>query len=326
MMLSSASVTRAFPANLRPLDQRHDFPGVVDLIALGFSGEMDPLGLKLLSQMQKRARYGLWSQLLWGGPPNLDGFVWEEQGRVVGNLSLRRAHPRWNAGCIIGNVVVHPDFQGRGIARALMQAAEETARAEGARWIGLEVRADNVAASTLYTHLGFRAIGEVEHLLRPGDLPWPACPAPRAVWRRSRLQDRLLWAGLAEKTMSRLQAQVLEVRPEIYAYSSFEHALNLWFRREREVAWIHESLDPQMAASVQTDMARRFHLWELLTWPKTDDSRAQEVVARAVASTPNQRCWPIITFVDSRAALGGVLRDLGFVQHRLLTQMILDLH
>lgn len=324
-MLASTSHARDLPTNLRPLDPHHDFPEVMDLIALGFSGEMDPLGLKLLSQMQRRARYGLWSQLFWGGPLNLNGFVWEEQGRVVGNLSLRRAMPRWNDGCIVGNVVVHPEFRGRGIARALLQAAEEASRSEGARWMGLEVRADNLAACTLYAHLGYRAIGEVEHLVHPGDSPWPACPAPRAIWRRSQLQDRLLWAGLAEKTMSRLQAQVLEVRPELYAYSSFEHALELWFRREREVAWIHEALDPQMAVSVQTDLARRFHMWELLALPKDDDSRAQEVVARAFASTSNRRSWPVITFVDPRGALVGVLKNSGFVQHRLLTQMILDL-
>lgn len=134
---------------------------------------------------------------------------------MVGNLSLRRGCARLERGRIIGNVVVHPNYRGRGIARALMEAAEQAVtRAEGARWLGLEVRSDNAVARTLYTHLGFQPVGEVAHLLRPYDLLWPDHAAPRSIWRRSRPEDRLLWAGLVEKTLPRLQAQVLEVRPE----------------------------------------------------------------------------------------------------------------
>lgn len=305
---------------LRPLDPRHDFPEIVALIELGFREEMDPLGQKLLAQMRRRACYGIWSQLLWGGPLNLEGFVWEEQGRVVGNLSLRRALPAWNDGRIIGNVVVHPDYRGRGIARALMQAAEATSRTGGARWLGLEVRADNAAAYALYTQLGFRAVSEVEHLLHPGT-SWPRMDAPRAIWRRSQPLDRLLWAGLAEKTMSRIQAQVLEIRPDLYTFGGFERTLDLWFSHERELAWIEDAADPQLAVSVQTDLRRRFHVWELLVLPNADASRAREAVARAFASVSSRHHWPVVTFVNSKTALANVLQQLGFVRHRLLTQM-----
>jgi len=305
---------------LRPLDPRRDFPEIVDLIALGFREEMDPLGQKLLAQMRRRAGYGIFSQILWGGPLNLEGFVWEEEGRIVGNLSLRRALPAWNEGRIIGNVVVHPEYRGRGIARALMQAAEATSRTEGARWMGLEVRADNDVARTLYMHMGFRAVSEVEHLLHPGT-PWPTIESPRAIWRRSQPLDRLLWAGLAEKTMSRLQAQVLEVRPDLYTFGGFERGLDMWFSREREIAWIEDATDPQLAVSIQTDLRRRFHVWELLALPKMDESRAQEAVSRASASVSRYRHWPVVTFVDSQTALVNVLQAWGFVRHRLLTQM-----
>ncbi|MDX9953908.1 MAG: GNAT family N-acetyltransferase [Anaerolineae bacterium] len=305
---------------LRPLDPRHDFPEIVGLIELGFREEMDPLGQKLLAQMRRRACYGIWSQLLWGGPLNLEGFVWEEQGRVVGNLSLRRALPAWNDGRIIGNVVVHPECRGRGIARALMQAAEATSRTAGARWLGLEVRADNAAAYALYTHLGFRAVGAVEHFLHSGT-PWPRVDAPRTIWRRSQPLDRLLWAGLAEKTMSRIQAQVLEIRPDLYTFGGFERILDLWFNREREMAWIEDTPDPQLAVSIQTDLRRRFHVWELLVSPDADESRVQEAVSRAFASVSSHRHWPVVTFVNSKTVLANVLQQLGFVRHRLLTQM-----
>lgn len=317
--VSLAGVTSM--AGVRPLDPLRDFPDVVRLIELGFYEELDPLGRKMLAQMRRKARYGFWSQLFWGGPLNLEGFVWEENGRVVGNLSLRRASPGWDHGRIIGNVVVHPQYRGRGIAQALMEAAEETARAEGARWLGLEVRADNAAACKLYERVGFRVVGEMEHLLRPGALPWPAYPAPRPLWRRSQPDDKLLWAGLAEKALPRLQAQVLEVRPALYTFGGFDRALELWFSREREQAWIQRALDPQLAVSIQTDMGRRFHVWELLTLPTDDVGRAREAVARALASVQRGSCWPVVTFVDARAALLEVLLEVGFARHRLLAQM-----
>lgn len=318
---SAAATPRVAVTGLRPLDPRRDLPEVVQLIEVGFREELDPLGLKMLERLRRQAAYGAWSQLLWGGTLNLEGFVWEERGRVVGNLSLRRAAPGWSGGRIIGNVVVHPDYRGRGIARALMEAAEHTARAEGARWLGLEVRSDNAVARTLYTHLGFQPVGEVAHLLRPGDLPWPDYAAPRSIWRRSRPEDRLLWAGLVEKTLPRLQAQVLEVRPELYLFGSFERKLELWLSHERESAWIQASLEPRLAVSVQSDLKRRFHVWDVWVFPPQDEVGAREAVARALVSVPRQRHWPIITFVNSDTVWVSVLQGLGFVQHRLLTQM-----
>lgn len=305
---------------IRPLDPRRDLPAVVALIALGFSEELDPQGRKMLHQMQRKARYGLWGQLF-GEPLNLAGFVWEEQGKIVGNLSLRPALPTWGQGYIIGNVVVHPDYRGRGIGRALMEAAEAFVRMEGGRWLGLEVRSDNVVACTLYTHLGFRVVGELLHLLRPGAQPWPPFPQPRPLWRRSEPADKLLWVGLAEKTLSRLQAQVLEVRPAQYAYGGWGQAIELWFRGERERAWIHAAAAPQLAVSVYTDRRYRFHVWELFALPTDDIDRAREAVARALAGTPSQQRWPVITFVAAHAALIPPLQEIGFVPHRRLTQM-----
>ncbi len=322
MTTASLPFLRTAPmTGVRLLDPYRDFPDVVRLIELGFYEELDPQGLKMLMQMRRKARYGFWAQLFSDGPLNLEGFVWEEQGRIVGNLSLRRASPGWNQGRIIGNVVVHPDYRGRGIARALMEAAEQAARAEGARWIGLEVRTDNVAACTLYEHLGFRVVGEVAHLLRPGGLPWPAFPAPRPIWRRSEPEDKLLWVSMAEKTLTPLQAQVLEVRPALYTFGGFGRALELWFSRERERAWIHATSDPQLAVSVQTDLGRRFHVWELLALPVHDAERAQEATAQVLANMARRQCWPVVTFVPAHSALVPPLSAIGFTQHRLLAQM-----
>lgn len=55
----------------------------------------------------------------------------------------------------ITNIGVHPDFQRRGIGRALMEHLTVCAVARGVTCMTLEVRVSNNAAQALYTQLGF---------------------------------------------------------------------------------------------------------------------------------------------------------------------------
>jgi ribosomal-protein-alanine N-acetyltransferase len=60
----------------------------------------------------------------------------------------------------IQTVAVRADRQGRGIARQLLVALLDDAEGRGATHTLLEVRADNVAALSLYESLGFVRISE----------------------------------------------------------------------------------------------------------------------------------------------------------------------
>ena len=57
------------------------------------------------------------------------------------------------------NVCVHPDFQGHGFGRILVEHILERALAGKASTIFLEVRPSNVAACELYDKLGFNEVG-----------------------------------------------------------------------------------------------------------------------------------------------------------------------
>jgi ribosomal-protein-alanine N-acetyltransferase len=61
------------------------------------------------------------------------------------------------------NVCVHPDFQGHGFGRILVEHILERARAGKASTIFLEVRPSNVAACELYDKLGFNEVGVREN-------------------------------------------------------------------------------------------------------------------------------------------------------------------
>jgi ribosomal protein S18 acetylase RimI-like enzyme len=147
------------PTNLRMLDVRHDLLAVADLIELCFAQTMDEDGKIYLRQMRQAAQDA--NFLHWAGGLTdrsfvpLSGYVWEVDGRIIGNLTLiplmrqgRRVH-------LIANVAVHPDFRQRGIARALTETAVEHARQRQSSAVWLQVRQDNPPALHLYQALGF---------------------------------------------------------------------------------------------------------------------------------------------------------------------------
>jgi ribosomal protein S18 acetylase RimI-like enzyme len=70
---------------------------------------------------------------------------------------LRFRRSIWTAGleCYLAELYVVPDRRGRGLGRALMNAAIDEARAQGADHMELGTSEDDVAARALYESLGF---------------------------------------------------------------------------------------------------------------------------------------------------------------------------
>ena len=143
---------------LRPLDSRRDLGQVADLIEESFAGELEPGGLAALRDMRLLSRMGPLVGLAARSDPTLEdvlgGFVWVEEDRVVGNVTLQRLDlygNRWQ----IANVAVHRPYRGRGIGRALVDAALERITLRGGSWALLQVRTDNEIARKLYEHAIF---------------------------------------------------------------------------------------------------------------------------------------------------------------------------
>lgn len=75
-------------------------------------------------------------------------WVYEDEGQVVGFLSM--------VGNEVGGIFIHPEFQGRGVGRSLMDKARERSEKQ----LELEVYKDNFNARGFYEHYGFVVIYE----------------------------------------------------------------------------------------------------------------------------------------------------------------------
>jgi ribosomal protein S18 acetylase RimI-like enzyme len=146
--------------HLRPFDAGHDLPAVADLIELCFASTLDPDGENHLRNLREAANSA--SVMGWatafGEPPSvpLTGYVWEEDGRLVGNVSVIPFYHHEHRYYLIANVAVHPEYRGRGIARSLTERGIEHARQRKVPAAWLQVRDDNDPAVHLYRALGFQ--------------------------------------------------------------------------------------------------------------------------------------------------------------------------
>ena len=66
------------------------------------------------------------------------------------------------------SIALAPGEQGRGLGRFLLRSSENAARARGAAFMRLEVRADNAAAIALYEKNGYRLFGRIEDYYEDG--------------------------------------------------------------------------------------------------------------------------------------------------------------
>jgi ribosomal protein S18 acetylase RimI-like enzyme len=132
--------------------------------------ELDDLTEVLVSCVAEGASLGFHAPLAadaarawWAGIPR-DGvilLVAEQAGRIVGTVQLQPAESENGAHRgEVAKLLVNPAWRRQGIARALMLALEEDARAMGKTLLVLDTREGN-PSNDLYRALGYREAGRI---------------------------------------------------------------------------------------------------------------------------------------------------------------------
>ncbi len=173
---SRTAETTQIPKQLRPIRLPQDLSEVADLVELCFAATLDSDGRRFIRQMRqagsRRSKYIGFNNF----PPTIRGFVWVENGRIIGNINLIPVLAESRKSYLIANVSVHPDYRHRGIAHTLTEASLDFSHQRRVRNLWLQVDENNEEAQHLYRDFGFveRARRTVWHS-QPGltklDLP-----------------------------------------------------------------------------------------------------------------------------------------------------------
>lgn len=177
-MVTTASVLGHSFKGTRPINLNRDAPQILRLLEAVFGEQLVQEGLPPLLP-------GPSSGLLWRLNPAASklglGVVWEEEGRIVGNVTLLTTQRP--SRYLVVNVAVHPDYRRQGIARQMMLAIADMVRQRGGKEIMLQVVNENTAAIELYHSLHYSVLGdmtswELSYLRRREILPTADTPPP----------------------------------------------------------------------------------------------------------------------------------------------------
>lgn len=147
-------------SHIRRLDVQRDLLETADLIELCFGSQMDPDGHAYLRNIRRAARSNDYLRWLPGPKEQatypLFGYVWEEDHRIVGNISLIPILHANSWRYLIANVAVHPDYRGRGIGHELTRRALRHTLEQGVHLACLQVRDTAPIAHRMYLSHGFQ--------------------------------------------------------------------------------------------------------------------------------------------------------------------------
>jgi len=159
--------------HIRPVQLRRDLPQIADLVEICFAPYLDAEGRDYVRHIRTAARdyagYILDNSTPESSSLPFHGYVWIENNRIIGNLTLIVIRRYLKHAYFVANVAVHPEHRGQGIARKLTDRAIAHVRVNGGKTIYLQVRSENTVAQQLYLTHGFEEITRrTQWIYRPG--------------------------------------------------------------------------------------------------------------------------------------------------------------
>ncbi len=288
--------------HVRPLNILRDLSRVADLIELCFASSMDSEGQSYVRQMRRASRdvsFMRWaSNAIESASMPLSGFVWEQDGRIIGNASLVLFRHKGKRIYLIANVATHPTHRRQGIAYTLTERTMQHARQRGADELWLHVRADNPGAVQMYSDLGF-----VER-------------ARRTTWRVGK--ERQFALASSPRSDYTLGLPTVTKR-----YSRFWPQQLTWLNRlhPEELSWYRSLNWSSLKPGLWNWLYRAFVDFDLQQWAVQKNEKLQGVLTwlPSIRSSPLWlACGPNADSESITHLLRKAQRDLGYRQNLTL--------
>lgn len=319
MTAATQLINSTQPPNLRPLESHRDLLAVADLIELCFAERLDADGHRYIRQMRAAAKNRLTLGIAGRVSPSLIGYVWDEGGRIVGNLSLLPIFAVGRRSYLIANVAVHPDYRRRGIANSLTEAALQYARKRGASSVWLQVNQENPGAIHLYQSFGFveRARRTTWHSVyapEEADRPSDIFIATRKAGDWDRQQEWLNWV-YPEEVRWHLPIKPRMLKPGLLGI------FNRLFNEKHFYQWsAYQGGQLIGTVSWQSSYSQADWLW-LASSPRHQEAAVQGLLPHARKSLPQHRLLAV-NYPAGEAAQ--TFESAGFHSHLTLKWMHMD--
>lgn len=290
--------------DLRPMDPMRDLSRVADLIEEAFADDLDRSGQNALRELRLLSRFKpiLWWMVAFSPEHSdfLSGFVWEEEGEIVGNITVNKTSPgsrRW----LISNVAVSKEHQGRGIGRGLMYAGLELVQEYHGESVSLQVRADNVPARRLYDSLNFQEIAgtsslQFKRVPRVAEVPLPA--GVRLRPHRFDSADARLAYNLASAASTPARQKEWPLRPGRFQLGLSEQLNSILYQLlggPASAYWVVEDDHHQLVGTttILSGFLGRSHRLELVVHPDWRGALEGPLISRALNYLYPWRKWGI---------------------------------
>jgi ribosomal protein S18 acetylase RimI-like enzyme len=319
--LSPASTS----VHLRLFDPRRDLRSVADLVELCFADTMDPDGKRYLERMRNSARnhsvFNWISNMAEWTNVTFTGYVWQQDGQIVGNASLIPYYLRGKRYFLIANVAVHPDYRRQGIARQLTERSMDHARQKGAPSAWLHVREENDVAVDLYRSLGFIERARRTTWFSKSDLPLAEPPLGTKIGAlRSRhwyLQHVWLQQSYPLELSWHMPIKISALNPGLPGI------LSRFFYDIHVIQWAVFDATQVIAVVAWQPAAAHANLLWLAASPDSDDQAIQALLVHARQHAPSPRG----VMLDYPARQHSqAIQSAGFYEHQTLIWMELPFH
>ncbi len=318
--------------NLRQMDPARDLAAIAHVIEVAFANELSPGGHAIMRDLRMLNTFGPFVWLFSLAMPSLrdmfGGYVWVQDGQLVGNITLTRLDElgkQW----VISNVAVLPEYRRQAIAYKMMQAVIYHVQLQGGKRIQLQVRHDNDGAKALYERLGFHHLETVTEMLceQVYETNLPASPRARICE-----PDPQRWYDAYEVARAAIPHAIQQLRPlqaesfRIHPRSFFERTWGRFFGNHRERWWV-ESQEKQILAllTIEQQLNRQNERVEILIHPLAVGD-VEAVLVNQLTRRLHGHWATRLAIAYGLTRARALLREAGFRELRTLDQMILEVN
>lgn len=313
----------------RLINLNTDIPQVLELLELSFGESMDEEGRRLLAGQSGMAQA---PAVFWRLSPAASrlalSYVWEENGRIIGNVTLLNTQQAGRY--LIVNVAVHPNHRRRGIARMLMQGVLNMVRERGGYQILLQVVKTNTPAIDLYKSLRFVTLGSMTNwhstAARVRQLAVPADKNSNNFIRELRGGE---WLDAFELDQTALHPDLNwpETLPHDVYRKGFWRRLTDFLNGCQSEAWTITDANGRLTALASIWMQwGKSHQFTMRVHPNWRGSLERPLLAkllRRLQYLPRRNVQ--IEHPDDDELMNQLLQEANFQSRRTLTHMRLDL-